>query len=47
MKIVLSLAKQIGGELHVSPEGNSRGARFTIIFDSVSSGPDGTHLSRR
>jgi two-component system, sensor histidine kinase PdtaS len=47
MKIVLSLAKQIGGELHVSPEGNSRGARFTIIFDSVRSGPDGTHLSRR
>jgi two-component system, sensor histidine kinase PdtaS len=44
MKIVLSLAKQMGGELHVSPEGNSCGARFTITFDSASSGPDGTHL---
>jgi two-component sensor histidine kinase len=47
MKIVLSLAKQIGGELDISSDGNSRGARFTITFDSVSSGPDGTHLSRR
>jgi two-component sensor histidine kinase len=47
MKIVLSLAKQIGGELDISSDGNSRGARFTITFDSVSSVPDGTHLSRR
>jgi hypothetical protein len=31
MKIVLSLAKQIGGELHVSPEGNSRGALYDNI----------------
>jgi hypothetical protein len=30
MKIALSLAKQIGGELHILPEDNRRGARFTI-----------------
>jgi two-component system, sensor histidine kinase PdtaS len=47
MKIVLSLAKQIGGELHISPEDNRRGAHFKITFDSVRSGPDGTRLIRR
>lgn len=32
MKIVLSLVKQIGGELHVMPKMKGRGARFTITF---------------
>jgi two-component sensor histidine kinase len=33
MKIVLSLLKEIGGELHVFPGGNGAGARFTIAFN--------------
>jgi two-component sensor histidine kinase len=32
MKIVLSLVKQIGGELHVSPANNDRGTRFSTTF---------------
>ena len=32
MKIVLSLVKQIGGELHILPGDNGRGARFTVTF---------------
>ena len=32
MKIVLSLVKQIGGELHILPGDNGRGARFKIKF---------------
>jgi two-component sensor histidine kinase len=32
MKIVLSLAKQIGAELHILPGDNGRGARFRITF---------------
>jgi two-component sensor histidine kinase len=32
MKIVLSLVKQIGGELHILPGDNGRGTRFTVTF---------------
>ena len=32
MKIVLSLVKQIGGELHILPGDNGRGARFRVTF---------------
>jgi two-component sensor histidine kinase len=34
MKIVLSLVQEIGGELHVFPGDNGRGARFTVKFRS-------------
>ena len=34
LKIVLSLVKQIGGALHVSPGDNGHGARFTVAFRS-------------
>jgi len=34
MKIVLSLVKQIGGELHILPGDNGRGTRFTVTFDA-------------
>jgi two-component system, sensor histidine kinase PdtaS len=34
MKIVLSLVKQIGGELHILPGDNGHGARFAITFRS-------------
>jgi two-component system, sensor histidine kinase PdtaS len=43
MKIILLLAKQIGGELHILPGGDGCGARFTITFSSVLSGTDETH----
>ncbi len=36
MKIILALAKQIGGELHILPGDNGRGARFRITFRSSS-----------
>lgn len=32
MKIVLSLVRQIGGELHILPGGNGRGTRFMVKF---------------
>jgi two-component sensor histidine kinase len=32
MRIVLSLVRQIGGELHFSPGDGNRGTRFTVIF---------------
>ena len=32
MKIVQSLVKQIGGELHVAPGDHGRGTRFTVMF---------------
>lgn len=32
MKIVLSLVKQIGGELHILPGDNGRGTRFKVKF---------------
>ena len=32
MKIVMSLVKQIGGELHILPGDNGRGARFRVTF---------------
>ena len=32
MRIVLSLVKQIGGELHILPGDNGRGTRFTVSF---------------
>ena len=32
MKIVLSLVKQIGGELHILPGDNGRGTRFMVTF---------------
>ena len=32
MKIVLSLVRQIGGELHILPGDNGRGTRFTVKF---------------
>jgi two-component sensor histidine kinase len=34
MKIVLSLVKQIGGELQIVPRDNGRAARFTVLFRS-------------
>jgi len=34
MKIVLSLVKQIGGELHIHPGDNGRGTSFTVTFGS-------------
>jgi two-component sensor histidine kinase len=37
MKIVLSLVKEIDGELHVLSGGNDRGARFTVTFNSSES----------
>jgi two-component system, sensor histidine kinase PdtaS len=42
MKIVLALVKQIGGELHILPSDNGRGACFTITFCSSKSGVDAT-----
>ena len=42
MKIVLSLVKQIGGELHIVPGDNGRGARFTVTFHSPRSGANGS-----
>jgi two-component system, sensor histidine kinase PdtaS len=41
MKIVLSLVKQIGGELHILPGDNGRGARFTVAFHVPRSQNDG------
>ena len=35
MKLVLSLVKQIGGELQIVPRGNGRAARFTVTFRSA------------
>jgi two-component system, sensor histidine kinase PdtaS len=32
MKIVLTLVKQMGGELHILPRDNGRGARFRVTF---------------
>jgi two-component sensor histidine kinase len=34
MKIILSLVKDIGGELHIFPGDNGRGTRFTVTFSS-------------
>ncbi len=34
MKIVLSLVKQVAGELHILPGDNGRGTRFMITFDA-------------
>jgi two-component sensor histidine kinase len=31
-KIVLTLVKQIGGELKIMPGDNGRGTKFTVIF---------------
>jgi two-component sensor histidine kinase len=33
MKIIQSLVKQIGGELHIAPGDDDRGACFTVTFD--------------
>jgi len=38
MKIVRTLVKQIGGELHIGPGDDGRGARFTVSFYSPVSG---------
>jgi two-component system, sensor histidine kinase PdtaS len=38
MKIVLSLVKQIGGELRILPGDDGRGARFMVAFRSPRSG---------
>jgi two-component sensor histidine kinase len=38
MKIVHSLVKQIGGELHIASGDDGRGARFTVTFCSSSLG---------
>jgi hypothetical protein len=38
MKIILSLVKQIGGELHTLPGDYGRGARFMVKFRSPRSG---------
>jgi len=35
MKIALALVKQIGGELHISPGEDGRGARFTVGFEAA------------
>ncbi len=35
MRIVLSLVKQIGGELHIVPGDDGRGTRFTVAFRST------------
>ena len=35
MKLVLSLVKQIGGELQIVPRSNGRAARFTVMFRSA------------
>jgi two-component system, sensor histidine kinase PdtaS len=35
MKLVLSLVKQIGGELQIVPRSNSHAARFTVLFRSA------------
>jgi two-component sensor histidine kinase len=37
MKIIQSLVKQIGGELHIAPSDDCRGACFTVTFDSPKS----------
>jgi two-component sensor histidine kinase len=42
MKIVLALVKQIGGELHISPGNDGRGARFAVEFHSPRSGTNGS-----
>jgi two-component sensor histidine kinase len=42
MKIVLSLAKQIGGELTIAPGENGRGLRFTVTFCAPKLGANGT-----
>jgi two-component sensor histidine kinase len=42
MKIVLSLAKQIGGALHILPGDSGRGACFSVTFHSPRSGSNGT-----
>jgi two-component sensor histidine kinase len=34
MKIVMAQAKQIGGDLHMSPGDDGRGARFTVRFEA-------------
>jgi two-component sensor histidine kinase len=34
MRIVLSLVREIGGELHIFPGDNGRGTRFTVTFSS-------------
>jgi two-component sensor histidine kinase len=47
MKIVLSLVKQIGGELHVFPGGSVCGARFTITFCSAKPGDSEPHFFER
>jgi len=38
MRIVQSLVKQIGGELHISGGDHGRGARFTVAFQSQGAG---------
>jgi two-component sensor histidine kinase len=38
MKIVLALVQEIGGELHVFPGDDGRGARFTVKFSSCETG---------
>jgi two-component sensor histidine kinase len=35
MRLVLSLVKQIGGELQIVPRGNGCAARFTVLFRSA------------
>jgi two-component sensor histidine kinase len=42
MKIMLALAKQIGGTLTIAPRENGRGARFTVTF-RTSQGADGSN----
>jgi two-component sensor histidine kinase len=41
MKIVLSLVKQIDGELHISAGDNAHGTRFTVVFRSPRPGTNG------
>jgi two-component system, sensor histidine kinase PdtaS len=47
MKIILLLAKQIGGAFHSGPGDNGCGARFTITFCSTKLGTGETHSSER
>jgi hypothetical protein len=47
MKIILSLVKDIGGELHFLPGDNGRGTRFTVTFRASKFVTGGAHPSDR
>ncbi len=41
MKLIMALATQIGGELHIGCGDNGRGTRFTVAFYVPEFGADG------